>query len=72
MNGENIELGADGNLTVDEFVHSMPEIFFLDSVSGNSAFNSEYTLSSGTEVADLQKGHPDNLLVRLAIVAGHI
>lgn len=34
MDGENIKAGANGNLTIDEFVGSMPEIFKIQSNGG--------------------------------------
>ena len=46
MDGENIELGADGNLTVDEFVHTMPEIFKIQSNGGNGNGNNSPTPQS--------------------------
>lgn len=39
MDGENIELGANGNLTVDEFVGSQPEIFKIQSSGGSGNGN---------------------------------
>lgn len=39
MDGENIELGADGNLTVDEFVGNQPEIFKVQSSGGSGNGN---------------------------------
>ena len=48
MNGETIELGNDGNLTVDEFVHSMPEIFKIQSNGGNGSGNNSPTPQAQT------------------------
>jgi hypothetical protein len=43
MNGDKIELGADGNLTVDEFVANQPEIFKLQSNGGGGQGNENNT-----------------------------
>jgi hypothetical protein len=38
-NGDSIELGANGNLTIDEFVSSLPERFKIQSSGGNGQGN---------------------------------
>ena len=43
MNGDGIMAGADGNLTVSEFVAGQPEIFKISSNGGNGQGNSNAT-----------------------------
>ncbi len=52
--GDNIELGANGNLTVDEFVSSMPEIFKIQS-SGGGGKGSETRHVSSENTTGLSK-----------------
>ena len=50
--GDNILAGADGNLTVSEFVASQPEIFKIQSSGGNGNGSNNQTASNGTAKRD--------------------
>lgn len=50
--GDNILAGADGNLTVSEFVASQPEIFKIQSSGGNGNGSNNQVASNGTAKRD--------------------
>ena len=56
MNGESIELGADGNLTVDEFISNQPEMFKIQSSGGGGQGSDNSTASkAGSSSQDKYK-----------------